>query len=134
MTISFIIPVYNGERYISTAIDSVLAQSSSDFELITIDDGSTDNTLSIMRAYEKTDDRIRVISRSNSGRPSIPKNDGIAAAHGEYICFLDHDDLYAPDRILNMVSALDVIERTNYSNKMNRGGNGNIPEAVAHMV
>jgi glycosyltransferase involved in cell wall biosynthesis len=100
-------PVFNGEHYINEAIGSVLAQCNTDLELIVVNDGSTDKTLDFLQAYSKQDARVRVISRPNSGRPSFPKNDGIAAARGEYVCFLDHDDLYDPDRTWQMAEALD---------------------------
>ncbi|MBK8376011.1 MAG: glycosyltransferase [Sphingomonadales bacterium] len=91
--VSVIMPVFNGEKYIGESIASVLAQRSTDLELIVVNDGSTDNTLEIAKAFVEADARVQVISRSHSGRPSIPKNDGIAVARGEYVCFLDHDDL-----------------------------------------
>lgn len=99
--------MFNGEGYIGEAIDSVLSQRNTDLELIVVNDGSTDRTLEIIQAYSKTDTRVSVISRPNSGRPSFPKNDGLAAACGEYICFLDHDDLYDADRTWQLVDALD---------------------------
>lgn len=106
--VSVIMPVYNGGEYISESIDSVLAQNRVDLELIVVNDGSTDNTLEILKSYEQKDLRVRVITRPNSGRPSFPKNDGIAATRGEYVCFLDHDDLYDADRTWQLVAGLDT--------------------------
>lgn len=100
-------PVFNGEQYIGESIDSVLAQRSTDLELIVVNDGSTDKTLEIVKVYAEADARVRVINRPNSGRPSFPKNDGIAAARGKYVCFLDHDDRYDPDRTWQLVEGLD---------------------------
>ena len=105
--VSVVMPVFNGEHYISAAMDSVLAQRNTDLELIVVNDGSTDKTLEILQTYGTRDARVSVINRPNSGRPSFPKNDGIAAARGDYVCFLDHDDLYDPDRTWQMVEALD---------------------------
>lgn len=105
--VSVVMPVFNGERYINEAIDSVLAQRMTDLELIVVNDGSTDKTLEILQSYAMADARVRVISRPNSGRPSFPKNDGIAAARGDYVCFLDHDDLYDADRTWQMVHGLE---------------------------
>lgn len=100
--------VFNGEHYIAESIESVLNQTYKDLELLVVNDGSVDNTLDIVRKYARIDDRVRVITRPNSGRPSFPKNDGIAEASGEYICFLDHDDLYDSKRTELLVAGLDA--------------------------
>lgn len=105
--VSVVMPVFNGERYIREAINSVLCQSSVDLELVVVNDGSTDKTVDIVQTFVEADQRVRLITRPNSGRPSIAKNDGILAARGEYICFLDHDDLYDADRTSQMVDGLD---------------------------
>ncbi|MBC8007709.1 MAG: glycosyltransferase [Prolixibacteraceae bacterium] len=105
--VSVVMPVFNGEQYISESIDSVLAQRKTDLELIVVNDGSSDRTLEMAQAYARRDSRVRVISRPNSGRPSFPKNDGIAAARGDYVCFLDHDDLYDAERTWQLVDGLD---------------------------
>lgn len=100
-------PVYNGERFIRFAIDSVLAQSETDIELIVVDDGSIDGTARIVSEYQGEDPRVRLISRSNSGGAAVPKNAGIRAANGRYLCFLDHDDVYALDRIRTLIALLE---------------------------
>lgn len=105
--VSVVMPVFNGESYIGDSIRSVLAQEGADLELIIVNDGSTDGTLEVVEAFAKADDRLRVINRPNSGRPSFPKNDGLAAARGEYLCFLDHDDLYDAERTRYLVEGLD---------------------------
>ena len=92
--VSVIMPAYNRETYIRESIDSVLAQSFTDFELIVVDDGSTDATAAIVQSY--TDARIRLIRQPNQG-VSVARNTGLDAAKGEYISFLDSDDLYYPD-------------------------------------
>ena len=92
--VSVIMPAYNSEVYIRESIDSVLAQSFTDFELIVVDDGSTDTTAAIVESY--TDSRIRLIRQPNRG-VSEARNTGIEAARGQYITFLDSDDLYYPD-------------------------------------
>ncbi|MCL2566911.1 MAG: glycosyltransferase [Alphaproteobacteria bacterium] len=89
--ISCIIPLYNAENYIKRCLDSVLKQSISDFEVIIIDDGSKDNSLSIVEQYTVADNRIKLIQQSNQG-VSIARNNGIREALGEYIFFLDADD------------------------------------------
>jgi len=105
--VSIIMPVYNGEHYIAKAIASVLAQRTVDLELIVSNDGSTDRTLEVVETIVKQDSRVCVMTRPNSGRPSFPKNDALAIARGQYIGFLDHDDLYDADRTHQMVAGLD---------------------------
>lgn len=102
MNISIIIPLYNKEHHIKRAIDSVLAQTYQDFELIIVDDGSTDNSKDVVRTYE--DPRIRLIIQDNSG-VSIARNRGVAASKYELIAFLDADDEWHND-FLKTVSEL----------------------------
>ncbi len=97
--VSIIIPAYNCERYIRQAIESVLCQSEQNFEIIIINDGSTDGTYFIAKSLAKSDHRILVISQLNSGKPSIARNVGIRNSSGEFICFLDADDLYLPRKL-----------------------------------
>ena len=94
-TISVIVPVYNVERYLARCIDSILAQTFMDFELILIDDGSPDNSGRICDEYAAKDARIRVFHQENGGVSSA-RNHGIDAALGEYVCFVDSDDLILP--------------------------------------
>lgn len=89
--ISVIIPAYNVEGYLEKCLDSVLAQDFKDYEVILIDDGSTDNTPKIADTYAKKDNRIQVIHKKNEG-VSIARNTGIDLAKGEYILFFDGDD------------------------------------------
>ena len=105
--VSVVMPVFNGERYIGEAIDSVLTQHNSELELIVVDDGSTDKTLEIAKRFADTDPRVRLVTRPNSGRPAFPRNDGIALARGEYLCFIDHDDIYDADRIWLLLDGLE---------------------------
>ncbi len=99
-------PAFNGERYVASAVQSVLKQRDVDLELIAVNDGSTDHTLAILQDLAQADARLRVITRPNSGRPAFPKNDGIAAARGDYVCFLDQDDLYDADRSRQLLNGL----------------------------
>ena len=96
--ISVIMPVYQAERYLKDAVNSVLAQSFTDFELLMIDDGSTDGSPQICDSLATQDARIRVIHQSNSG-VSAARNKGIAMAKGEYISFVDADDLVRPNML-----------------------------------
>lgn len=92
--ISVVLPVFNGERYIKKAIDSVLNQSLDDFELIIVNDGSTDNTLEIINGFN--DKRIILINQENRG-PGAARNRALEIAKGEYVMFLDCDDWFFED-------------------------------------
>ncbi len=94
--ISVIVPVYKVEPYLRGCIDSILAQTFTDFELILVDDGSPDNCPAICDEYAAKDSRIRVIHQENGGL-SAARNSGIGTARGNYLCFADSDDLVAPD-------------------------------------
>lgn len=89
--ISVVVPIYKSEKYISACIESVLAQSYTNFELLLVDDGSPDNCGQICDSYAKKDARIRVIHQKNQG-VSATRNNGIHAARGKYIVFVDSDD------------------------------------------
>ncbi|MGK7900452.1 MAG: glycosyltransferase [Hormoscilla sp.] len=101
--ISVIVPVYNGEKTILQTVESVLKQTFTDFELIVINDGSTDSTLEILSGIQ--DPRLQVFSYPNTGsNPS--RNRGFAHSSGEYIAFLDADDLWTPDKLEAQLQAL----------------------------
>ena len=91
--ISVIVPVYNTEKYLEECISSIVDQTFKDIEIICIDDGSTDNSLKILKDFEKRDDRITVIHQENQG-PSKAKNVGLNHAKGEYVIFIDSDDFF----------------------------------------
>ena len=96
--VSVIVPVYNTQDYLNECIDSVLNQSLADFELICIDDGSTDASLEILKDYEKKDNRVQVFSQKNSGL-AASRNAGLNVAQGEYVLFLDSDDYLKSDTL-----------------------------------
>ena len=96
MLISVIIPTYNSQKYISSAVNSVLSQTYKAFELIIVDDGSTDNTGEIVASFD--DRRIRYIRQNNSG-VAVARNTGIKSSKGEYIAFLDADDIWERDKL-----------------------------------
>lgn len=96
---SIIIPTYNRATFLPMAIESVLAQTYTDWELIIVDDGSTDNTKDVVFQYQ--DKRIRYIYQHNAER-SVARNNGIANATGEYVCFLDSDDSYQKDYLKSL--------------------------------
>ncbi|MGN0417215.1 glycosyltransferase family 2 protein [Anaerostipes faecalis] len=90
--LSIVMPVYNAERYLNLSIQSVLSQTYKNFELILVDDGSTDESLVLCKKYQILDSRIRVISQENKGI-SGARNTGIEHAIGKYITFIDSDDI-----------------------------------------
>ena len=95
--VTVIMAVYNGEKYIPTAIESVLGQTCKDLELLCVDDGSTDRTRDRILSFR--DDRIKYIFREHSGSPNGPRNAAIMKSKGQYISFIDYDDIYEPDCI-----------------------------------
>ena len=101
--VSVILPVYNGENYLRLAIESVLAQTISDYELIIVDDGSVDATADIIRAYETP--RIRYVRQENTG-VSGAFNHGLRLAAGRYISWLSHDDVFMPAKLEKQVNAI----------------------------
>jgi glycosyltransferase involved in cell wall biosynthesis len=105
ITFTVVVPAYNAARTIGSAIRSVLAQTRQDFEVIVVDDGSTDGTSDRASVYE-SDPRIRVIRQPNRG-PSAARNAGIAAARGSYVSTLDADDLWLPEYLEVMGAALE---------------------------
>ena len=108
MRLSVIIPVYNAERYLRRCLDSVLAQTLRDIEVICIDDGSTDSSPSILDKYQAMDGRVRVIHNKNTGQGAA-RNRGIDAVTGDCICFVDADDALADtDAFSSLVAEMDA--------------------------
>lgn len=103
MKVSIIVPVYNIENYLPKCIESVMAQTYTDWEAILIDDGSSDNSGTICDRYSNLDSRIKVIHKSNEGVVSA-RIDGVKSSEGEFICFLDGDDYISPDALLLLVT------------------------------
>jgi len=106
--ISVILPVYNGETYLAEAIDSILAQTLRDFELIIVDDGSTDGSAQIIRAYAQHEPRIRSVKLEENVGLGAARNHGIAVARGKYLTFIDCDDVSAPQRLELQAGYLDA--------------------------
>ena len=109
--ISVIVPVYNVEKYLPKAIESILNQSFKDFELFLVDDGSKDNSGKICDKYSLVDNRIKVIHQNNSGAYSA-RNNALNVAIGEYVCFFDSDDYID----INMLSDLYSLAKQYDSN------------------
>ena len=97
--ISVIVPVYNAERYIRQCLDSILTQDFADFELMIVDDGSTDSSLELCKDYSEKDSRIRLFHKENAG-PSSARNFALTRANGEYLLFLDSDDYWLDNSCL----------------------------------
>lgn len=91
--VSVIMPVYNADDYITQAIETILTQTLTDFELICVDDGSTDKSVEIIKSFTKKDERIKLIEMSHTG-VSTARNKGLLKSQGEYLIFLDADDFY----------------------------------------
>lgn len=107
--VSVIIPCFNSTRYLAEAIESVLGQSYTNLEVLMVDDCSTDGTVDMIKGYQHRDARIRLIQRrTRGGRPAITKNTGLEHVTGEYVCFLDHDDYYHPERIEILLQLLQT--------------------------
>lgn len=104
--ISVVLPVYNGEKYLSEAIDSILKQTFTDFELIIINDGSTDASLVIAQQYQTEDERIILVSQENIGLVAS-LNKGIALSKGKYIARMDADDISLANRFYEQVNLLE---------------------------
>lgn len=100
-------PVYNHAQYVEEAVRSVIAQTRSDWELIAIDDGSTDGSGEILDRLAAGDGRVVVIHQANAG-PSVARNAGIARARGEFLAFLDSDDLWFPDTLAAYAGAFEA--------------------------
>ena len=101
--VSVVLPVYNGERYLGEAIDSVLAQTFRNREIICVDDGSTDGSFDILQRYR---DRVRIIRQENAGQGGA-RNTGANQARGEFLAFLDQDDRWYPQKLEREVACLE---------------------------
>lgn len=97
--VSVITPVYNSERFISKTIKSVQVQTFQSWEMVIVDDCSTDNTVSIIQHYQKKDSRIKLIQLSENKGPAVARNTAINYAVGRYLAFLDGDDQWTPNKL-----------------------------------
>lgn len=105
--ISIVLPTYNGSRYIAQSIESCLKQTFTDFELIIVNDCSTDNTLSIAESFAAQDPRIRVITNEHNKKLPLSLNTGFAAARGRYFTWTSDDNYYAPEALAKMFAVLE---------------------------
>lgn len=128
--ISFIVPIYNVMDYVEECIQSMTQICRSDIEIILINDGSTDESLSICRRHAEKDKRIQVITQENRG-VSASRNRGMALARGKWICFVDGDDCLCDDFENVIVKKIDDSVDLNYFGFQRMQGNGR-PEGIAH--
>lgn len=109
--VSIILPVFNAERFLSQCLDSILRQTYQVWELIAVDDGSKDGSIEILKSYEKRDNRIHIISMENEG-VSIARNVALEQTHGDYIYFVDSDDIVMPEALMILVKAMESSHAT----------------------
>lgn len=107
--VSVIIPVYNLENHLADCLDSILCQSLSDIEVICVDDGSEDDSLSILNKYAENDFRIKVISQKNKG-VSVARNSGLDIANGKYVSFIDGDDTIDINFLMKLFEIIETYE------------------------
>ena len=106
--VSIIMPCHNGEKYIRESIESVISQTFKDWELLIIDDNSTDNSVFIIESYTKQDERIRLYhTEKSTGFPATPRNVGISNAQCRFIAFLDCDDIWLPTKLEKQLKMFD---------------------------
>ncbi len=134
---SIITPVYNVENYLEQCVDSVLSQGMGDFELILVDDGSTDSSGHICDRFAALDKRVKVIHQKNSGH-IVARMNGVKAARGEYVLFLDSDDYWLPGAFETIKNALekfscDVLVYC-YSDSINPSGQDYFGEEQEHIL
>src|SRR5690554_2344188 len=109
--VSIVMPAYNAEKYIGAAIDSVIAQTYQNWELIVVDDASNDNTASVIEEYTKKDIRVKYHRLHENSGAAIARNTAIELAHGKYMAFLDSDDTWFPEKLSKQIS---FMENNNY--------------------
>lgn len=105
--VSVVMPAFDAETFIEATLESAVAQSLRDIEIIVVDDVSRDRTADIVAAVAARDPRVRLIRQARNGGPSVARNAGIAAASGEWIALLDADDSYEPDRLERMTACAE---------------------------
>lgn len=107
-TISVIIPAYNAEQYLAKTLDSILAQTFPDLEIIVVNDASTDSTSAVIEHYTALDDRIRVLHKTKNEGVSFARNDALELASGTYLLFVDSDDWIDPDTCAQALAAMEA--------------------------
>ena len=117
--ISFIVPIYNASLFLPACIESLLAQTEKDLQILLVDDESTDDSLVIARTYAARDKRITVLQQRHAGQ-SVARNLGLAHASGEFIAFVDADDTVEPDWCKQHLQAIEGVDYVQSQNPTNR--------------
>lgn len=108
--VSVVVPVYNAERFLAQCLDSLLAQTFQELEILCVNDGSTDRSLEILEEYSARDGRLKVFTKENEGKGAAPaRNLGLSSAAGEYVLFLDSDDFFEPDMVEALVGKAEAV-------------------------
>ena len=110
--VSVLVAVCNAEMWLSRCLDSLLAQTHHDLQILCIDDASTDGSLALLRRYQQQDERVQVIALSENHGQAYARNQGLKLADGDYVCFLDADDWYSPDALEQAVSVFQQYDDT----------------------
>lgn len=111
--VSFVIPIYNTEKYLNQCVDSLLCQTFNDFEIILVDDGSQDDSPQICDRYSEVDSRVKVIHKENGGQADA-RNIGTLQAQGDYIIFVDSDDFWLKEDCLEKIITHDNLCGLNF--------------------
>ena len=137
--VSIITPSYNCSDFISATVESVLKQSTSDWEMIIVDDCSSDNSVEVIQSFVNKDSRIKLIQLQENSGPAVARNTAIEAAQGRYIAFLDSDDLWLPDKLekqLAFIQANDYPFTYSAYDKINENeqvfGHIGVPDKVSY--
>lgn len=108
--VSIIVPVYNAERFLAETVSHVQAQTCQEWELLLVDDCSSDGSRECIRRMSREDDRIRLIVQEHNGGAARARNRGIEEARGQYLCFLDADDIWMPDKLAAQLQSVRRIQ------------------------
>ena len=129
--VSIIMPCHNGEKFIRESIESVISQTFKDWELLVIDDNSTDTSVDLIDSFIKNDTRIKLLRNEKStGFPATPRNLGIKQAQGRYIAFLDCDDVWLSNKLDNQIKLFDERTSVVYSYYKKMDENGSISDSI----
>ena len=107
--VSIIIPVYNASRFLEETINSIQEQTYSNWEAIFIDDCSSDNSYNLIKKYQKEDKRIKLIKNKTNSGAAVSRNNGIDHAEGDYLCFLDADDKWHPEKLEKQINFMQEL-------------------------
>ena len=134
--VTVIMPSYNAERYIAESIESVLAQTVENWELIIVDDASIDGTLDIVVEFQRRDPRIRLVAEDTNRGPAHARNRGLEQARGDLIAFIDSDDVWFPEKTAKQVTAIEHcqadISYTGYKRRREGAQDGTVVAVPAH--